>query len=402
VGRGVRVGLDLAIGGGLQVGRDLERLRDAEDDVRDSLVRWLAADSRSTRRLNRDTLPAVAALATALRSGRSARRDQLKRLDDENLTQALPLWVGALGDVDDLLPQVAGLFDLVVLDEASSVDQPLAATALLRGRRAVVAGDPRQLRHVSFLSDDHVGAVLANHRLDRSPALAARLDVRRNSAFDVAAAVAPVIILDEHFRSLPHLVDFVAGRLYGGQVKVATRSPMTDSVDCVRLVRTSGSRDAEGVVREEVDRVLTEVKALRQRGERSVGVVTPFRAQADALEQAALAEFTADDLADLDLRVGTVHAFQGNERDVVVVSLGLGPDDGGAWRFIEDSHLFAVLVTRARRRMVVVLSADPPREAWPPPTWPRPTHPPGAHRPLARSARGRRGSPTTSPPPVWP
>ena len=359
--RAVRAGLDLAARGGLQVGGDLDRLRRDDDEVRDAVARWLAADSQSARRLTWGGRAAVAALATALRSGRSARREQLKRLGHEDLTRALPLWVGTLGDVDDLLPQVPGLFDLVVVDEASSVDQPLAAPALLRGRRAVIAGDPQQLRHVCFLSDDHVQAVLATHGLDRAAAVASRLDVRRNSAFDVAAAVAPVLTLDEHFRSFPHLVDFVARRLYGGVVSVATRSPRTDSVDCVEVVRIQGRRDAEGVVRTEVERVLAELKELHRRGERSVGVVTPFRAQADALERASLAAFSADDLAALDLRIGTVHAFQGNERDVVLASIGLGPDDGpGAWRFVEDPHLFAVFVTRARRRMILVRSADPP------------------------------------------
>ena len=70
--------------------------------------------------------------------------------------------------------------------------------------------------------------------------LAGKLDVRRNSCFDVAASVAPVVTLDEHFRSDPHLVDFVATRIYGGRVHVATRSPRTTGRDCVDLVRVTG------------------------------------------------------------------------------------------------------------------------------------------------------------------
>jgi hypothetical protein len=90
-------------------------------------------------------------------------------------------------------------------------------------------------------------------------------------------------------------------------------------------------------------------------------VVTPFRAQADALEEAVLAAFSADDIEQLDLRVGTVHAFQGNEKDVVIASLGVGPDDGvRSWRFVEDPHLFTVFATRARKRLVLIHSGDPP------------------------------------------
>jgi hypothetical protein len=59
--------------------------------------------------------------------------------------------------------------------------------------------------------------------------------------------------------------------------------------------------------------------------------------------------------------VGTVHAFQGNERDVVIASMGIGSDDGAnSWRFVEDPHLFSVFVTRARRRLTILVSADPP------------------------------------------
>ena len=345
----------------MELGGLWNQLIAADDLARAARGRWLEADCRSESRLNRSTLPAVAALATALRSGRSARRDQLSRLDDDKLTRALPLWVGTLADVDDLLPPVAGLFDLVILDEASSIDQPLAATALLRGRRAVIAGDPRQLRQVSFVADAQLQEVVAAHGLNDSPVLAARLDVRRNSTFDLAAGAAPVLVLDEHFRSDPHLVDFVARRLYGGKVHVATRSPRTESKDCVDVVRVDGQRDTDGVVRIEVDRAVSEVRALARAGKRSVGVVTPFRAQADAIEAAVLAAFTADEVEALDLRVGTVHAFQGNERDVVIASLGVGREGSAAsWRFVEDPHLFAVFMTRARRRMTILVSGEPP------------------------------------------
>lgn len=361
VANAARAAVRLQARGGLALGPLWGQLIAADDHARAARGTWLQAESRSESHLNRSTLPAVAALATALRSGRSARREQLARLDDDKLTRALPLWVGTLADVDDLLPPVPGLFDLVILDEASSIDQPLAATALLRGRRAVIAGDPRQLRQVSFVADAQLRGVVTAHGLDDSPALAARLDVRRNSTFDLAAGAAPVLVLDEHFRSDPHLVDFVARRLYGGKVLVATRSPRTEWKDCVQVVRTDGRRDTGGVVRTEVDRVVTEVKALAQAGTTSVGVVTPFRAQADAIEDAVLAAFSADELEALDLRVGTVHAFQGNERDVVIASMGIGPDQSGAsWRFVEDPHLFAVFMTRARRRMTILVSADPP------------------------------------------
>jgi len=358
--RAARAAFRLTAEGGLDVGGRWDELLALGDRARDETARWLAADCRSDRRLNRSTLPMVAALATALRSGRAARRDQLARIDGR-LTEALPLWVGSLPDIDDLLPPVAGFFDLVILDEASSIDQAIAVPALLRARRGVVVGDPRQLRHVSFLADERLREVVAAHGLDQHPLLAARIDVRRNSVFDLAAGVSPRLTLDEHFRCHPHLVEFVADRLYGGAVKVATRAPSTTGKDCVTVVRVDGTRDRSGVVAAGVEWVVQELRRLRGSGAGSVGVITPFRAQADALEEAVLTSFTVDDLEALDLRVGTVHAFQGNERDVVIASLGVGPDQSAnTWRFVEDPHLFGVLATRAREHLTVLVSAEPP------------------------------------------
>ena len=339
---------------------DWEELVRREQAVRDAAGRWVASETRSEKRWNRQSLGAVGAVATALRSGRAARRERLARLRGDDLTRALPLWVGTLPDIDDLLPPVPGLFDLVILDEASGIDQSLAAPALLRGRRGVVAGDPRQLRHVSFLSDDQLRATREAHGLTDDPVLEARLDLRRNSAFDVAASAARVTNLDEHFRCAPHLIQFAAERLYSGTLSIATRSPLTENVDCIDVERICGTRDSKGIVDAEVRAVVAELRALDGRGARSVGVVSPFRAQADALESAVLETFTLDQIKNMDLRVGTVHAFQGNERDIVIVSLAVGPTDERSWRFVQDPHLFAVLVTRARRRMKWLVSADPP------------------------------------------
>lgn len=373
--------------GGLDLSDAWPRLVALEDAASQAASRWLAADARHRDRLSGQSLRAVGALATALRSGRAARREQLAKLDDR-LIHALPLWLGTLGDIDDLLPPVPALFDLVVLDEASAIDQSLAAAALVRARRAVVVGDPRQLRHVSFVGDRRRDEVTTRHELADDPLLSATLDVRRNSLFDVAAAAAPVRTLDEHHRSDPHLFEFIARTIYGGEVHVATRSPATEGHDCVDIVRVQGKRDRAGVVAAEVKAIVRRLRVLLDSGARSVGVISPFRAQADALEAAVLDAFTVEEIERLGLRLGTVHAFQGNERDLVLVSLGVDAASGrGVWRFVENRNLLTVMLTRARRRMELYLSAEPRdasllgkyvRQADDPPGRPRPAREPDA------------------------
>ncbi|WP_157965136.1 DEAD/DEAH box helicase [Euzebya rosea] len=342
-------------------GIDWSELAAAQHDVEERTGEWMDAMARSEQRLGKAARGTLGVLALALRAGRAKRRAQLATLVGQQVTVPLPVWLGTLADIDDLLPLEPAMFDLVVLDEASSIDQPRAAAALLRGARAVVVGDPQQLRHVSFVAGEAVKEAIRVHAPGASAALQAKLDVRDSSIFDVAAASAPVRTLDEHFRSAPHLFAWVGRELYRGEVTVATRTPLTDRQDRIEVVRVEGARNDRKVVEAEVVWVIDRLRQLWRDGATSVGVISPFRAQADALEDAALTILKRRGIDELGLRVGTVHAFQGMERDVVLASLGVGADDGPrTWRFVDDPNLFAVFATRARERMEVVLSAAPP------------------------------------------
>ena len=296
----------------------------------------------------------MSVVAAALRSGRSRRRQLLASIPGDALSRALPVWIATLKDIEDLLPATSGMFDLVVVDEAAQVDQASAAVALARARRAVVVGDPQQLRHVSFLADDRVAAALQQHGLDRDPLLAARLDLRRMTLFDAAAGVTPAHLLDVHHRSVPHLISFSARRFYGGRLRIGTAHPSNDGADRIDTVVLAGKREENGVNAAEVAWVVERVRAAIVDGDRSLGVVTPFRAQADAIEEAVMASTTIDELDELDLRIGTVHGFQGCERDHMVVSLAAS--DRNDLGFVNDPNLFNVMVTRARQRMTVLTS----------------------------------------------
>jgi hypothetical protein len=352
--RARRAAATLASRGGTALVALFDELERAEAELRLALGAGASDRARAAPNASAATRRAVAGLATALRAGRGARREALRRLDGDALVKALPLWVGTLRDVEDLLPTTPALFDLVIVDEASQVDQLRLAPALLRAKRAVIAGDPRQLRHVSFVADVDIADTVAAHGLGD---WADRLDVRRISGFDAAAARAPVTFLDEHHRSVPHLIEFSARRFYPETVQLVTRHPSTESADAIEVLAVDGSRDGDGVNAAEVDAVEAQVRAHAAAGWRSIGVISPFRAQADALEAMLLDRFELEEITAWGLRVGTVHAFQGSERDVMIVSLGLAPDDpAGSRRFVEDPNLFNVMITRARRRMVVVTS----------------------------------------------
>lgn len=350
-GRCARAAAALASSGGTDLAVVWRALRNADQELAEAVGTAMRHRARSAARWNPEARRSAASLASALRAGRNRRRELLAGMQGEALVRALPLWVGTAIDTGDLLPPAPGLFDLVILDEASHLDQLRAAPVLARAKRALVVGDPRQLRFVSFVADVDIAATLRQHGLD------GRVDVRRVSAFDLAAGAAPVTWLDEHFRSVPHLIEFSARRFYRDGLTVATRHPSNESVDVIDVVRVPDGKVSRGVNAAEVAAATRVVRDLADAGATGIAVVSPFRAQADALEAALMKAFDVADLERLALRVGTVHAFQGSEASTVVACLGLV--DGGSaqrLRFVADPHLFNVLITRARERMIVVTS----------------------------------------------
>jgi hypothetical protein len=345
----LRAAGELASTGGTDLAADWAALIRADDAVAATTGTLMRHRATSAERWDAAARRSAAALAAALRAGRNRRRESLAALDGPALVRALPLWVGTVTDAEDLLPAVPALFDLVILDEAAHIDQIRAAPVLARARRALVVGDPRQLRFVSFVGDADVAVTLDRHRLS---GYADRLDIRRISAFDLAAGSAAVTLLDEHYRSVPHLIEFSARRFYDDRIALVTRHPRTEDTDAVELRRVTPET--------EIDAVVAEVRALSA-GATGIGVITPFRPQADALEAALLAAFTVPEIEAMGLRVGTVHAFQGAEADVVVASLGLSDTDPPArHRFAADPNLFNVLITRARHRLIVVTALQNP------------------------------------------
>ena len=393
-----RAAARLAAEGGTVVGTLWGELEAADAELATAVGAALTDRCRSGAARSARARAAVGDLATALRAGRVQRRDHLRHLDAEGLLDALPVWVGTLRDIDDLLPAQPGLFDLVILDEASQIDLPRAAVGLLRASRAVVVGDPHQLRHVSFVADVDVEATLDRHGLAD---LRNRLDVRRVSALDAATTVAPTLWLNEHFRSAPHLIEFSAERFYPATVHVATRHPANEDRDAIDTVHVDGRRDESGVNRAEIEAAVATVRRLADEGVDSIGLLSPFRAQVDALGDEVLRSFTLEELRRLQLRTGTVHGFQGAERDAIVVSLALDDDSpAGARRFVDDPNLLNVMVTRARRRMIVLTSRRDPhpglltdwlRHAEEPPA------PPATHTPATIAAPPGRGSSAAPP-----
>ena len=250
-------------------------------------------------------------------------------------------------------------FDIVVFDEASQLPTCKAVGVLARGKDAIIVGDPKQMPPTAFF---------ATNTVDED-----NLDVEDLESIldDCLALNMPQSYLLWHYRSRHEsLIAFSNSRFY--ENKLFTFPSVNDRESKVRLVRVEGvfERGKNRTNRAEAEAVVAELKRRCQDPQlcgQSVGVVT-FNISQQNLIDDLLSEACAQDPAlekwafgaEEPVFIKNLENVQGDERDVILFSVGYGPDEhgkvymnfgplnrDGGWRRLN------VAVTRARREMVV-------------------------------------------------
>lgn len=272
------------------------------------------------------------------------------------ILRMFPLWAVSNLSVGSALPLVPAAFDLAVLDEASQCDIPSCIPILARARRAMLVGDPRQLRHVTQLDSLTERMLLESHGVTDLDLQG--LTYRENSCFELGLKAHDRVQLREHFRCHPHIGEYAGRAFYQQTLEVVTiterlkipagRRPglhWTHVDGPITSAFSGASSDPEILA---IVTALRELAAQDFRG--TVGVVTPFRQQSNRLSDAVERELAGIIPDHWKLLISTAHGFQGDERDVMFLSLCCGPDmPGGSKAFVvENPNLFNVAVTRGR------------------------------------------------------
>jgi len=295
-----------------------------------------------------------------------AARDEYRKLF-RDVSPLLSCWAVTSLSARGRIQFEPGIFDIVIFDEASQCDIASALPLLYRAKSIVVIGDPKQLSHISGLPRGQDQALLTKHGLFP---LYADWAYSYQSLFALASTKVKgdeIIGLFDHHRSHADIINFANKEFYEERLRVATRYDRLKSpsrgepgirwIDVKgRAVRPAGGgavNATEG--RAAVDVLRDLLVSKRYAG--TVGVVTPFRAQANAITESvnrddvlAAALIRAEFLAD------TVHKFQGDERDVMVFSpvVAAGISDGALGFLSRNPNLFNVAITRARAQLLVV------------------------------------------------
>ncbi len=318
-------------------------------------------------RLNRRTL---SLFKTALEARSTAEQDKIfAELDFAALLHTFPIWAVTNPHAAELMPLEREMFDLVIVDEASQCDVASALPLLYRARRAVVCGDPKQLRHLSWLREDRQAALASQHGLTASQR--SQWNYRTHSLLDVVNGALPsqddVVLLDEHYRSLPQIIEFSNRRFYGQALRIMTKRPDTIGLRSLELRKVNGKREKTGYNTAETEAILTEInkiakaEAKKAPNEKStIGVLSPYRDQVNYVGRMLATKLKSKILQDHEITVGTAHTFQGDERDVMLLSFCADPSSHRSTvTFMNNDNLFNVAVTRARKRQVIFTALTP-------------------------------------------
>ncbi len=273
----------------------------------------------------------------------------------------LPVWAVTNLSVRNNLPLQPGLFDLVVIDEASQCDIASALPLLVRGARALVIGDAKQLIHITSLRKNRERRIA--ERWGLSEEQTGTFSYVSRSCFDLASTrvKASPIFLDMHFRSPPGIIGFADTNFYGGKMEWCNNLRPPNGMRTVNWVDVQGASErgssGNSWINQEEARavaqlVVQRLPIYREQG-LTVGIVTPFRAQAQLIQR------TLSQLADgdgfSDVLCATAHRFQGDERDLMYFSPVVSNEMPElSARFASDPNLVNVALTRAARQLVIV------------------------------------------------
>jgi ATP-dependent RNA/DNA helicase IGHMBP2 len=246
-------------------------------------------------------------------------------------------------------------FDFVCIDEAAQAIEPQCWLPLIRAQRIILAGDPHQLPPTvksEFALKQGLSVTLMEKLLNR----------------------VPTVLLDVQYRMNPNIMAFPNQWFYGSKLKAHTSTETRYFKDesGILFVDTAGSGFEEELNPEtqsignrgEVQFIYEHRNSLflanREEKDFSMALIAPYSEQIRMLSK----QFEElDNEWPFSFRIQSIDSFQGQESDVVLISL-VRSNDKSDIGFLRDYRRMNVAMTRARYKLIMLgdsatLSADP-------------------------------------------
>ncbi len=278
---------------------------------------------------------------------------------------AVPVWIMPLSRVVENFVPGRNHFDVIIIDEASQADL-LALTAVYLGRQVVVVGDHEQVSPLAVgqnvddaqrLIDEHLQGIPNHHLYDGQA-----------SIYDVAQRSFDPVCLREHFRCVAPIIEFSNRLAYEGKIK-----PLRDASQVRRrphtvAYRVQGASSNKKVNEQEALEVASLLVAATEQPEytgATFGVISLVGDdQAVRIEALLYRHLSESDYEQRRIQCGNPAQFQGDERDVMFLSMVDASTGEGPLRMVDTDgrtrrQRFNVAASRARDQMWVVHSLDP-------------------------------------------
>ena len=294
------------------------------------------------------------------------------------LLKLFPCWLLSPENVSNLLPLEKNLFDLVIFDEASQVFIESTIPTIYRGRNIVIAGDAKQLRPSATFMKRYLGADID---LDDDLSLQAALEVE--SLLDLAVSRYTSANLTYHYRSKhSELIDFSNNAFYNAKLQISPNISKNKNSRPIERHKVIGKwiDRTNPVEAQKVVEILKDVFATRKQGE-SIGIITFNSDQqsciSDAIDKECQrnADFRSliqserhrlENGEDISLFIKNLENVQGDERDIIIFSIGYAKNQEGKL-YTNFGSLSAdggenrlnVAITRAKSKIIVVTSIEP-------------------------------------------
>jgi hypothetical protein len=276
---------------------------------------------------------------------------------DSEVFKVLPCWLASPESVSAMFPLRDDLFDLVIFDEASQCFAEHGIPAMARGKQVVVTGDNQQLRP----SDLYRTRVDEPEHHEETP-----VAIEVESLLELAIQQLPQVSLTEHYRSRSlDLIAFSNQHFY--QNKLLLLPPFSDAnghEPAIRYLHVNGvwQQNTNLTEAQAVLQLLSQI-AIDLPG-RSVGIVTFNYSQQQLIQE--LLDERVNEPSVPQLFVKNIENVQGDERDIIIFSVGYAADERGRLTMQFGSlsvnggeNRLNVAITRARERVYLITSLWP-------------------------------------------
>ncbi|MDY5678936.1 MAG: AAA domain-containing protein [Candidatus Methanomethylophilaceae archaeon] len=293
------------------------------------------------------------------------------------LFKGVRVWLLTPEVVSEILPLEMGIFDLLIFDEASQMYVEKGIPSIYRAKKVVVAGDHKQLRpsslgtgRIEYESDEE----------DLDDVVSAALE--EESLLDLARARYDSILLNFHYRSrYEELIAFSNYAFYGGRLYVSP-NVVEPPKPPIEVFRVNGLWEDKSN-KAEAEKIVSLLKEffINRRNNETVGIITFNASQRDLIndmideecaKDASFGKMVADEMKrfdngeDVGLFIKNIESVQGDERDVIIFSIGYAKNSEGklmqrfGWLNNRGGeNRLNVAISRAKLKILIVTSFDP-------------------------------------------